>query len=201
MNEIDIYEKMGAMADPLEVNIDELEGSERYRMLVAHKNWLSQIRHEKPSTTRHFRVAVYIRFYNQTKYENYLEHHKAQFLDTLSLCPNWEFVGFYIDEGQTAPNMETAPEWRRLLGDCSEGKVDLIITQKISNISKKMYEAAICARLLAQQSPPVGIYFISEDFYTLASYYQTDMRDTSFLPSPDWTLLPEPPDEREAMVE
>lgn len=85
MNEIDIYEKMGAIADPLEVNIDELEGSERYRMLVAHKNWLSQIRHEKPSTTRHFRVAVYIRFYNQTKYENYLEHHKAQFLDTLSL--------------------------------------------------------------------------------------------------------------------
>lgn len=115
MNEIDIYEKMGAIADPLEVNIDELEGSKRYRMLVAHKNWLSQIRHEKPSTARHFRVAVYIRFYNQTKYENYLDHHKAQFLDALSLCPNWEFVGFYIDEGQTAPNMETAPEWRRLL--------------------------------------------------------------------------------------
>ena len=201
MNEIDIYEKMGAIADPLEVNIDELEGSERYRMLVAHKNWLSQIRHEKPSTTRHFRVAVYIRFYNQTKYENYLDHHKAQFLDALSLCPNWEFVGFYIDEGQTAPNMETAPEWRRLLGDCSDGKVDLIITQKISNISRKMYEAAICARLLAQQSPPVGIYFISEDFYTLASYYQADMRDISFLPSPDWELLPEPSDEREAMVE
>lgn len=201
MNEIDVFEKMGTIVDPLEVDIEELEASERYRMLVAHKNWLSQIKHEKPSTAKRFRVAVYIRFYNQTKYENYLDHHKAQFLDTLSLCQNWEFVGFYIDEGQTAPNMETAPEWRRLLGDCSDGKVDLIITQKISNISKKMYEAAICARLLAQQKPPVGIYFISEDFYTLATYYQTDMKDTSFLPSPDWELLPEPPDEREAMVE
>ena len=76
-------------------------------------------------------------------------------------------------------------------------------TEKVidPNISRKMYEAAICARLLAQQSPPVGIYFISEDFYTLASYYQTDMRDTAFLPSPDWKLLPEPSDEREAMVE
>ena len=91
------------------------------------------------------------------------------------------FVGFYIDEGSTPPNMESAPEWCRLLDDCMEGKVDLIITQKVSNVSKKSHEISLCARLLAQQEHPIGIYFISEDMFTLASYYMEDMRDTFFL--------------------
>lgn len=96
--------------------------------------------------------------------------------------------------------METAPEWSRLLVDCSEGKVDLIITQKVSNISKKPVEVAFCARILAAKQPPVGIYFISEDMFTLASYYLDDLKDTDFLPSPDWTPLPDvPSEERKAL--
>ena len=200
MEENDLFSKLEAIEDPLAPS-EEPVNSERYKLIVAHKTWLSSIRHEKPSTTRHLRVAVYIRFFNQTKYENYLEHHKKQFVDTLSLCPNWEFVGFYVDVGQSAPNMETAPEWSRLLNDCFEKQIDLIITQKISNVSKKKYEVAICARLLAQQKPPIGIYFISEDLFTLASYYLEDMRDTFFLPSPDWKILPDAPEERRAICD
>lgn len=200
MEENDLFSKLEAIEDPLAPS-EEPVNSERYKLIVAHKTWLSSIRHEKPSTSRHLRVAVYIRFFNQTKYENYLEHHKKQFVDTLSLCPNWEFVGFYVDVGQSAPNMETAPEWSRLLNDCFEKQIDLIITQKISNVSKKKYEVAICARLLAQQKPPIGIYFISEDLFTLASYYLEDMRDTFFLPSPDWKILPDAPEERRAICD
>jgi len=103
-------------------------------------------------------------------------------------------VDFYVDEGSTPPNMESAPQWGHLLQDCVEGKVDLIITQKISNASKKSREIDLCARLLAQQKPPVGIYFISEDIFTLASYYLEDMRDVCFLPSPDWKPLTDGPD-------
>ena len=87
--------------------------------------------------------------------------------------------------------MENAPEWSRLLNDAMNGKVDLILTQKVSNISKKMYEITFCARLLATQTPPIGIYFISEDIYTLASYYKEDLRDESFLPYPDRETLPD----------
>lgn len=119
-------------------------------------------------------MAVYIRYFNQTRYEDYLSAHKKQFLDTLALCPNWKFVGFYVDEGSTAPNMENAPEWSRLLQDCYEEKVNLIITQKASNISKKLSELSFCTRLLAALPKPVGVYFVSEDIYTLASYYQEE---------------------------
>ena len=70
-----------------------------------------------------------------------------------------------------------------------EGKVDLIITQKVSNVSKSSEEISFCARMLAAQPHPVGIYFISEDIFTLASYYLTDLRDMEFMPTPDWKGL------------
>ena len=73
----------------------------------------------------------------------------------------------------------------------SDGKVNLIITQKIGNVSRDMQELTICSRLLATQNPPIGIYFISEDIFTLASYYTRDLRDTKFFPSEDWKILPD----------
>lgn len=168
-------------------------------LLAEHRAWLKSIKRERPLPQKHYRVAVYIRYFNQTRYRDYLSAHKKQFLDTLALCPNWEFVGFYVDEGGTAPNMESAPEWSRLLQDCYEGKADLVITQKASNISKKLSELAFCARLLASLPKPVGIYFVSEDIYTLASYYCEDLHDPFFLPSPDWKILPDDEPRRELL--
>ena len=85
--------------------------------------------------------------------------------------------------------MECSKEWCRLLEDCFNGKVDLIVTQKVSNVSSDWKEMAFWARILAAQEHPVGIYFISEDIFTLASYYQTDLRNREMLPD-GWKILP-----------
>lgn len=167
----------------------------RRRMLARHKLWLESLQHEYPSPYTHYKIGVYIRFFNQTKYDNYLLYHKQEFIDTIALCPNWTLVDFYVDEGQTAPYMENAKEWTRLLQDCLDGKIDLIITQKVSNVTKDPDEITLCARMLATQRKPVGIYFVNEDIFTLASYYQEDMRERKFFPSPDWQMLPDDPDE------
>ena len=161
------------------------EEAERNSLLAEHRAWLKSIKHERPLPKHPFHVAVYIRYFNQTRYENYLELHKKVFSDCLARCPNWDFVGFYIDEGSTAPRMESAKAWSRLLQDCQDGKVDLIVTQKTGNVSQKPLEVSFCARLLAALPHPVGIYFISEDIFTLASYYQEDLRDPLFLPEPE----------------
>ena len=160
-------------------------------LVAQHKQWLKTIRHETPNPKIPFKVAVYIRYFNQTKYDDYLERNKEVFRASLAEYPMWEFVGFYIDNGSTAPNMESAVAWSELLSDCDEGKVNLIITQKISNVSRKIHEVSICARILAARNPPVGIYFISEDMYTLASYYRDDLREPCFFPTPDWEILPD----------
>lgn len=174
--------------------INPLEEAYR-RLLAKHKLWLESLQHEYPSPYAHYRIGVYIRFFNQTKYENYLLYHKQEFIDTIALCPNWTLVGFYVDEGQSAPCMENAKEWSRLLQDCLDDKIDLIITQKVSNVTRNPAEITLVSRILATQKKPVGIYFINEDIFTLASYYQEDMREQRFFPSLDWQMLPDDPEE------
>ena len=68
-------------------------------LVAQHRQWLKTIRHEVPNPKIPFKVAVYIRFFNQTKYrdEEYLERNKEVFRATLAQYPMWEFVGFYID--------------------------------------------------------------------------------------------------------
>ena len=180
MEELDIYNRMNAIAETPQFSTFFGEESEQSRRITEHKAWLHTIRRERPATTERFRIGVYIRYFNQTKYENYLSYHKKQFIDTINLCPNWELVDFYIDEGASAPNMETAPEWCRLIQDCFDGKVNLIITQKVSNVSKKPHEITLLSRILAAQKPSIGIYFISEDIFNLATYYRDDLKDTFF---------------------
>ena len=190
-NEVEVYERLMQIGEAQQLSTFFGANTEQAQKIAEHKAWLQNIRHERPNTAHHYRVAVYIRYFNQTKYDNYLDYHIQEYKDTMALCPNWEFVGFYIDEGSTAPNMENAKEWSRLLQDCMDGKVDLIITQKVKNVSRKPYELAFCARILAAQKPPVGMYFVSEDIFTLATYYQNDTMDRFFLPSPDWQVLPD----------
>ena len=160
--------------------------------LAKHRLWMNSMPHEYPMPYMPYKIGVYIRYYNQTRYENYLEKHLQQFMDDIALCPQWTLVDFYVDEGQTAPHMEYSKEWCRLLEDCFTGKVDLIVTQKISNVSSDWHEMAFVARMLAAQEHPIGIYFISEDIFTLASYYLSDMRDEGLFPV-GWQMLP--PDE------
>ena len=169
------------------------DDTKRKSLLERHKLWLSGVVRERPNANLPYKVGVYIRFFNQTKYDDYLKLHVKQFADAISLCPKWQIIDYYIDEGPSAPFMESAPEWSRLLQDGMDGKVDLILTQKISNVSKSIDEVTFCSRMLAALPHPVGIYFISEDIFTLASYYQDDLHDLEFLPSSQTVLqtLPE----------
>ena len=108
------------MRDQPEINVFRMNPEEEKcrQMIRRHKAWLESIPHECPSPYTHYRIGVYIRFFNQTKYDDYLDYHKQQFADTIALCPNWTLVDFYVDEGQSAPNMENARGWTRLLEDC-----------------------------------------------------------------------------------
>ena len=196
MNELELYNKLNEITETADYSLIFENDDERVRQIAEHRSWLRSIRHERPQPSIPYKVGIYIRYFNQTKYDNYLSYHKKQFTDTVALCPNWTLVDFYIDEGSTAPNIESAPELRRLIEDCFDGKVDLIITQKVSNMSKKTAEITLLSRILAAQKHPVGIYFISEDIFTLASYYQDDLRDPEFFPTPDWKTLPDEDDEK-----
>ncbi len=181
----------------LEIEITDSENdpaaAARHRKLAEHRRWLRTVPKEIPSPDVPYRIGIYIRYYNQTKYENYLDYHIAKYTAGISQFPKWTLVDFYVDKGAVAPRMENAPEWSRLLEDCMAGKVDLIVTQKVSNVSRNPMEMAFCARMLASLPHPVGIYFDSEEMFTLASYYRYDLRDTFFLGEETAELPPAEP--------
>lgn len=167
-----------------------IKSNPKKKELARHKLWMDSIQHEYPMPYFPYKIGVYIRYYNQTKYDNYLEKHKLQFRDDIALCPAWKLVDFYIDNGMTAPRMENSKNWCRLLEDCLLGKVDLIVTQKVSNVSSNPQEISFVASLLAAQKHPIGMYFISEDIFTLASYYTAEIYDENFLAT-EWEILPD----------
>ena len=169
-----------------------IEEKPKEKLLAKHRLWLANIQHEYPMPYIPYRIGVYIRFFNQTQYsdEVYLNKHKQWFLDDIALCPRWTLVDFYIDRGSRAPYMESSKEWCRLLEDCLSGRVNLIVTQKAGSVSDDPQELTFISRLLASQKSLVGIYFISEDIFTMASYYKEDMFDTGMLPE-GWEVLPE----------
>lgn len=169
----------------------------RKKQLVKHQLWLESIQHEYPMPYIPYKIGVYIRYYNQTKYDDYLQKHIQQFTDDISLSPKWTLVDFYIDNGAKAPRMENAKEWCRLVNDCFSGKVDLIVTQKLGNVCSDPDEIAFLARILATQKHPVGMYFISEDIFTLASYYRDDLSDRSMIPA---GIEPLPDDEVDRLL-
>lgn len=195
MEEIDVFKSLRESVDGVQTPIVDEREAARLKLIADHKAWIKKIKKEHPSPYQFFKVGVYIRYFNQTKYENYLDNHKMQFIDLIQGCPNWTLVDFYVDQGQNAPKMENAPEWCRLLDDCFNNKVDLIITHKVSNVSRDADELTFCARLLSARKHPVGMYFIGEDIFTLASYYQRDLRDRHFFPSEDWQCLPSDDDD------
>ena len=46
--------------------------TERNTLLAEHRAWLKEIKRERPLPKTHYRVAVYIRYFNQTRYEDWL---------------------------------------------------------------------------------------------------------------------------------
>ena len=172
------------VAFPFAPDEKEIEKADR---LAEYRASMLTRKRERPDPNRHLRVAVYIRYFNTTEHENYLDIIKSRYDAVFSVCKNWEFAGFYVDEGATAPVMERAEAWGQLLCDCMDNKIDLIVTKKISDVSKIISEMTICARLLASLEHPVAIYFESNDVFTGASYFQNDLRDKDFLP-PGWEV-------------
>lgn len=69
--------------------------SEKAERIAAHRLQMASIRKQYPHPSHPYKIGVYIRYFNQTKHENYLEKHIAHFKEAIDLCPKWTLVDFY----------------------------------------------------------------------------------------------------------
>ena len=67
-NDIDVFTKLEMIDDSPQFAMLFEDESESAQKIAQHKIWLQSIRHERPSVNKPFRVGIYIRYFNQTKY-------------------------------------------------------------------------------------------------------------------------------------
>ena len=98
-----------------------------------------------------------------TSYELQKKHYEEQIAKT----PGWTFAGIYADEGISATSLKKRNEFNRMIADCYAGKIDVIITKNVSRFARNVVDCLSVVRKLAQLSPPVGVKFETEGFFSL----------------------------------
>ena len=104
------------------------------------------------------RVAAYCRV--STEYddqEGSLEIQKAHFADLIASHPDWEAAGIYYEK-ISGTHMEARPALGRLLHDCREGRIDLIVAKSLSRFARNTTDLLKMVRMLTG----MGIHLIFE---------------------------------------
>lgn len=86
MEEIDIHAKLAQIETAPHFSMIFDGDTERAEMIADHLIWLHSIRRERPLVSRPFKAGIYIRYFNQTRYENYLLTSTRRALSTPWLC-------------------------------------------------------------------------------------------------------------------
>ncbi len=79
--------------------------------------------------------------------------------------PNWQYGGVYADEAQTGTK-DSRPEFQRLLEDCKQGKIDMIITKSISRFARNTLTVLETIRELRKLG--IDVYFEKENIHSLS---------------------------------
>lgn len=114
------------------------------------------------------RVAVYARVStddpNQTSsYELQKNHYE----DLVNRRSNWELVDIYADEGISGTSLQHRDSFIRMINDCNDGKIDLIVTKSVSRFARNIIDCIGYVRQLKAAEPPIGIFFETENIFTL----------------------------------
>ena len=101
--------------------------------------------------------------------------------------PDWEYAGVYADEALTGTT-DKRPEFRRMLADCADGKIDMVITKSISRFARNTVTLLETVRQL--KTLGIDVYFEEQNIHSmsgdgevmltiLASYAQEESRSVS----------------------
>lgn len=127
---------------------------------------ISQIPDTVDEAERHrLRVAAYCRVSRDSdaqdgSFEMQMEYYR----DYINSRPDYILIGIYGDYGKSGRSVVKRTELNRLLNDCREGKVDLILTKSVSRFARNLPECVAMVREL--KAMHVAVYFEKENLNT-----------------------------------
>jgi len=118
--------------------------------------------------TKEKRVAVYARVStDDIRQTSSYELQKNHYMDLISRHNGWKLIEIYADEGISGTSLRHRDAFVRMIQDCNSGKIDLIVTKSVGRFARNVVDCIGQARELKQLQPPVGIFFETENIYTL----------------------------------
>ena len=135
------------------------------------------------------RVAAYARV--SVERGRTLHSYSAQvsyYNELIQKNPEWEFAGVYSDLGISGTGIEKRNDFKRLLQDCEEGKIDIILTKSVSRFARNTVDLLKVVRHLKELGIEVrfekeGISSLTGDgelmLSILASFAQEEVISTS----------------------
>jgi len=117
---------------------------------------------------REKRVAVYARVStDDPRQTSSYELQKNHYQDVVSRHPGWKLIEIYADEGISGTSLQHRDSFVRMIADCRAGKIDLIVTKSVSRFARNVLDCIGYVRQLAAMQPPIGVFFETENIYTL----------------------------------
>lgn len=114
------------------------------------------------------RVAVYARVStDDPRQTSSYELQKNHYMDVVSRHPGWKLFNIYADEGISGTSLQHRDAFVNMIADCHAGKIDLIVTKSVSRFARNVLDCIGYVRELAALKPPVGIFFETENLFTL----------------------------------
>ena len=112
------------------------------------------------------RVAAYVRV--STDGDEQLESFQSQkqyYQDKISENRDWVMVGIYADEAITGTKVDKREQFQRMIQDCMDGNIDVIMTKSVSRFSRNTVDILQYVRLLKGKG--IAVIFEKENINTL----------------------------------
>ena len=114
------------------------------------------------------KVAAYCRVSTDSEEQaSSYEVQVAHYTQFIQKNPEWELAGIYADDGITGTNTKKREEFNRMIRDCMDGNIDMIITKSISRFARNTLDCLKYIRELKEKNIPV--FFEKENINTMDS--------------------------------
>ncbi|MGE5632173.1 MAG: recombinase family protein [Caulobacteraceae bacterium] len=79
---------------------------------------------------------------------------------------NWQFAGIYADEARSGTKLQKRDDFLRMMKDCEDGKLDMIITKSLTRFARNTVDSIRAIRRLKELG--VAVYFEKEHIDSLS---------------------------------
>lgn len=127
-----------------------------------------QITPSMPQLQRKKRVAAYVRVSMESeRLMHSLSAQVSYYSELIQKNPEWVYAGVYADEGITGTLTSKRDEFKRMLEDCENGKIDIILVKSISRFARNTVDLLATVRQL--KSLGIEVRFEKENINSLSS--------------------------------